>query len=60
MGQAGIDDDHLVVRRREIAVEPDFDPAGDRETDFVQSLQRGIAVIRAFDANTPPGRTSPA
>jgi IclR family transcriptional regulator, pca regulon regulatory protein len=28
--------------------EPVLD-AGDRETDFVQSLQRGIAVIRAFD-----------
>jgi IclR family transcriptional regulator, pca regulon regulatory protein len=27
--------------------------AGDRETDFVQSLQRGIAVIRAFDADNP-------
>jgi IclR family transcriptional regulator, pca regulon regulatory protein len=26
---------------------------GDRETDFVQSLQRGIAVIRAFDAENP-------
>jgi IclR family pca regulon transcriptional regulator len=26
---------------------------GDRETDFVQSLQRGIAVIRAFDADNP-------
>jgi IclR family transcriptional regulator, pca regulon regulatory protein len=26
---------------------------GDRETDFVQSLQRGIAVIRAFDDDNP-------
>ena len=26
---------------------------GDRETDFVQSLQRGLAVIRAFDAEHP-------
>jgi IclR family pca regulon transcriptional regulator len=26
---------------------------GDRETDFVQSLQRGIAVIRAFDEENP-------
>ena len=25
----------------------------DRETDFVQSLQRGLAVIRAFDAENP-------
>jgi IclR family pca regulon transcriptional regulator len=25
----------------------------DRETDFVQSLQRGLAVIRAFDAHNP-------
>jgi IclR family pca regulon transcriptional regulator len=25
----------------------------DRETDFVQSLQRGLAVIRAFDADNP-------
>ena len=25
----------------------------ERETDFVQSLQRGLAVIRAFDANNP-------
>ena len=25
----------------------------DRETDFVQSLQRGLAVIRAFDADHP-------
>ena len=27
--------------------------AGERETDFVQSLQRGLAVIRAFDAENP-------
>jgi IclR family pca regulon transcriptional regulator len=26
---------------------------GERETDFVQSLQRGLAVIRAFDAENP-------
>jgi len=26
---------------------------GDRETDFVQSLQRGLAVILAFDAESP-------
>ena len=25
----------------------------DRDTDFVQSLQRGLAVIRAFDADNP-------
>src|SRR5262249_8407382 len=25
----------------------------ERETDFVQSLQRGLAVIRAFDADNP-------
>ncbi|MEO9175251.1 MAG: helix-turn-helix domain-containing protein, partial [Gaiellales bacterium] len=31
-----------------VAVEQD-----DRETDFVQSLQRGLAVIRAFDAENP-------
>ena len=34
------------------AAEPAPD-AGDRETDFVQSLQRGLAVIRAFDAENP-------
>jgi IclR family pca regulon transcriptional regulator len=34
------------------AAEPAGD-AGDRETDFVQSLQRGLAVIRAFDAANP-------
>ena len=28
-------------------------PAEPRETDFVQSLQRGLAVIRAFDAENP-------
>jgi IclR family pca regulon transcriptional regulator len=28
-------------------------PAVEREPDFVQSLQRGIAVIRAFDAEHP-------
>ena len=27
--------------------------AADREADFVQSLQRGLAVIRAFDADEP-------
>jgi IclR family transcriptional regulator, pca regulon regulatory protein len=27
--------------------------ASERETDFVQSLQRGLAVIRAFDAENP-------
>jgi IclR family pca regulon transcriptional regulator len=32
------------------AVEAD---EGDRESDFVQSLQRGLAVIRAFDAANP-------
>ena len=25
----------------------------ERDTDFVQSLQRGLAVIRAFDAEDP-------
>jgi IclR family transcriptional regulator, pca regulon regulatory protein len=33
-------------------VEHVIDP-NDRETDFVQSLQRGLAVIRAFDAENP-------
>ena len=28
-------------------------PSNARETDFVQSLQRGLAVIRAFDAENP-------
>ncbi len=28
-------------------------PTEPRETDFVQSLQRGLAVIRAFDAENP-------
>ena len=31
----------------------DGDVLADRETDFVQSLQRGLAVIRAFDAENP-------
>jgi IclR family transcriptional regulator, pca regulon regulatory protein len=43
------------ARRTSVAVEPvvvvETGAAGpDRETDFVQSLQRGLAVIRAFDA----------
>jgi IclR family transcriptional regulator, pca regulon regulatory protein len=32
---------------------PAPDDAADRETDFVQSLQRGLAVIRAFDGGRP-------
>jgi IclR family pca regulon transcriptional regulator len=28
-------------------------PVAEREADFVQSLQRGLAVIRAFDADEP-------
>jgi IclR family transcriptional regulator, pca regulon regulatory protein len=32
---------------------PRVEVDGDRETDFVQSLQRGLAVIRAFDAENP-------
>ena len=36
------------------ALPPEAPPDnGDRETDFVQSLQRGLAVIRAFDAEHP-------
>jgi IclR family pca regulon transcriptional regulator len=34
-------------------VSPGLVDAGERETDFVQSLQRGLAVIRAFDADHP-------
>ena len=37
---------------RRMAAEPAAGGA-DRETDFVQSLQRGLAVIRAFDADNP-------
>lgn len=32
---------------------PEVAVPADRETDFVQSLQRGLAVIRAFDADNP-------
>jgi len=38
----------MTTRVRVAAVGP-----ADRETDFVQSLQRGLAVIRAFDADNP-------
>jgi IclR family pca regulon transcriptional regulator len=34
------------------------DPARDRDPDYVQSLERGLAVIRAFGADTPELRLS--
>jgi IclR family pca regulon transcriptional regulator len=44
--------------RRSVTSEPSAtgrraSEASERETDFVQSLQRGLAVIRAFDAENP-------
>jgi IclR family pca regulon transcriptional regulator len=41
------------VARERVALADAAADAGDRETDFVQSLQRGLAVIRAFDAENP-------
>jgi IclR family pca regulon transcriptional regulator len=34
------------------------DPAGDRNPDYVQSLERGLAVIRAFGVDSPELRLS--
>jgi IclR family pca regulon transcriptional regulator len=34
-------------------VETAADPSDDRKADFVQSLERGLAVIRVFDAERP-------
>jgi IclR family pca regulon transcriptional regulator len=48
----------IAAPRRDPAPEPPLegtngDGGDDRETVFVQSLQRGLAVIRAFDADNP-------
>ena len=42
-----------MTTRTKAAGRPETLGLADRETDFVQSLQRGLAVIRAFDADNP-------
>jgi IclR family transcriptional regulator, pca regulon regulatory protein len=46
--------EHPAMTRRPVEMTPlAAVPPAERETDFVQSLQRGLAVIRAFDADHP-------
>ena len=52
MGQAGIDDDDLVVRRREIAVEPDFDTSTrELREDILRYGARLLAIGENGDCN---------
>jgi IclR family pca regulon transcriptional regulator len=43
----------LAAQRRDADPAPAVSPATDRDGDFVQSLERGLGVIRAFDGDRP-------